>query len=119
MFVISIDGVDDYLEFNAYSNSESVSDDIEIYNALSPNGDGLNDVLVIRTAEKYPENELIIFNRWGKVLFQTKNYGQPNRFFNGKSNTGETLPVGTYYYSLTIYVKGALKEFKGFLYINQ
>ena len=119
MFVISIDGVDDYLEFNAYSNSESVSDDIEIYNALSPNGDGLNDVLVIRTAEKYPENELIIFNRWGKVLFQTKNYGQPNRFFNGRNNKGEELPVGVYYYKFSYQKMGTIYNKMGYVYINR
>ena len=113
------DGIPDYLDANSYTPSITVAEDIEIYNAMSPNGDGLNDVFTIRNIEAYPDNELTIFNRWGKILYQTKSYGQYNRFFYGKSNTGETLPVGTYYYSLTIYVKGALKEFKGFLYINQ
>ena len=58
-------GIPDYLQPN---NGDSTSDDdLEIFNALSPNGDGTNDVFTIRNIENFPENELQIFNRWGVI----------------------------------------------------
>jgi len=113
------DGIKDYLEANAYMESLIVMDDIEIYNAMSPNGDGLNDVFVIRNIEKYPNNELIIFNRWGKVVYSQKGYGTYSRFYDGTNVNGETLPVGTYFYTLTVTNDLKQQQFKGYLYINQ
>jgi gliding motility-associated-like protein len=113
------DGIVDYLDSNVYRESPTVASDIEVYNALSPNGDGLNDVFTIRNIERYPDNELTIFNRWGKILYQVKGYGQYNRYFTGHSDSGITVPVGTYYYVLKINENSKKQVFKGFLYINR
>nr|WP_053405094.1 PorP/SprF family type IX secretion system membrane protein [Persicobacter sp. CCB-QB2] len=45
---------------------------ITIYNALSPNGDEMNEVFFIENLENYPNNSLLIFNRWGKECFPPK-----------------------------------------------
>ena len=113
------DGIVDYLDSNVYTESPTVAEDIEVYNALSPNGDGLNDVFTIRNIERYPDNEVTIFNRWGKIIYQVKGYGQYNRYFTGHSDSGVTVPVGTYYYVLKINEKSKQQIFKGFLYINR
>jgi len=117
-FDSDMDGIPDFLEFNSFS--EDVEDDLEIYNAISPNGDGLNDILIIRNIESYPENELFIFNRWNQKVFEVKGYGVNGNIFDGShQKTKRTLPVGTYFYIFSYKNKnGLLVNRKGYLYIN-
>lgn len=80
----------------------SSSDDgsLLVYNAISANGDGLNDLLRILNIENYPENTFSLFNRWGDKIFEMANYDNEERVFRGKSNiNGEKeLVNGTYFY---------------------
>ncbi len=73
--------------------------EINVPNAITPNDDGKNDVLVIDNIEKFPEAELTIFNRWGDILYIAKNY---NNTWNGTNQNGNPLPEGTYYYILRL-----------------
>lgn len=72
-------------------------------NAITPNGDGLNEQLVfdelLVNPEQYPDNELIIFNRWGDIIYQARPY---NNTWDGTNDTGNNLPEGTYYYILRL-----------------
>ncbi|MBK7872256.1 MAG: gliding motility-associated C-terminal domain-containing protein [Saprospiraceae bacterium] len=72
-------------------------------NAITPNGDGVNEQLVfdelLFNPEQYPDNELIIFNRWGDIVFQAKPY---NNQWDGTNEMGQNLPEGTYYYILRL-----------------
>jgi len=113
------DMIPDYLDANKYRSSATVATDLEIYNALSPNGDGLNDVFTIRNIEKYPDNEVTIFNRWGSKVYQTGSYGQFDRYFTGRNTNGKLLPEGVYYYILLIQEGSKTQTFKGNLYINR
>ncbi|WP_170110431.1 cohesin domain-containing protein [Flavilitoribacter nigricans] len=75
-----------------------------IMNTITPNGDGMNDnlvfdVLLFTPAEEFPDNEIIIFNRWGDIIFQQRPY---NNDWNGFNNNGDRLPQGTYYYILRL-----------------
>ena len=82
---------------------------IEVFTLVTPNNDGKNDILYIRGIEDYPNNLLRIYNRWGVLVFEVKNYpGRVNSdAFNGFSRGRITidqnveLPSGTYYYVLT------------------
>ena len=38
---------------------------LKVFNAISGNGDNLNDGFIIQGIEAYPKNTLKIFNRWG------------------------------------------------------
>jgi gliding motility-associated-like protein len=69
---------------------------IDVPNGFSPNGDGVNDILEIFAIQVFPDNELIIFNRWGSTVFTAKGY---NNEWDGTFN-GEPLPDGTYFYKL-------------------
>jgi gliding motility-associated-like protein len=75
----------------------------EVPNGITPNGDGVNDELVfnqlLNNPEDYPDNEIIIFNRWGDVVFKAKPYLNDWR---GTNQGGEDLPHGTYYYILRL-----------------
>lgn len=77
--------------------------DVEVYNAISPNGDNLNDVLIIRYIEVIPEtiaNKVSIYNRWGDEVFSVLNYNNDTRVFKGFSNSGKELTSGTYFYKI-------------------
>jgi len=66
-----------------------------IPNAISPNGDLINDVWNIGLIELYPQIEIKIFNRWGESVWRSeKGYPAP---WNGTSN-GKPLPVDSYHY---------------------
>jgi gliding motility-associated-like protein len=68
---------------------------------ISPNGDGINDVLVIDNIEKYPNNTLQVMNRSGQLVYQVKGYDNRSKVFDGQSNiNGKLQPAGTYFYSL-------------------
>jgi gliding motility-associated-like protein len=66
-----------------------------IPNAISPNGDLINDVWNIGLKELYPKMEIKVFNRWGESVWRSeKGYPSP---WDGTSN-GKPLPVDSYHY---------------------
>ena len=69
------------------------------YDILTPNGDGQNDNWLIEGIEAYPNNELLIYNRWGQLVFQQESY---TGSWDGRHNDGSTLPVGAYYFVLKL-----------------
>jgi len=67
---------------------------------FTPNGDGLNDVFFPQgTGLDQQEFEFLIFDRWGKVLFQTKTIGES---WNGNLPSGDPAPVGVYVWKLNV-----------------
>ena len=102
-------------------------EDITIYNVMTPNGDGLNDIFMIQNIDRFPDNKVQIFNRWGVEVYSTEGYSIDNgNVFSGFSDgratvrRGERLPTGTYYY-LIEYVDpttGVVRNKSSFLYIN-
>lgn len=117
------DNIPDYLEVNNHAPNE---DDLEIFNAVTPNGNGDNDVFVIRNIQLYPDNTVTIFNRWGVVVFEVDAYGQDNKYFRGISEgrstmrQSEELPIGTYFYVVRyVNSQGVQKERSGYLYLNK
>jgi len=74
----------------------------EIPNIITPGGNGLNDFLVIKNLQ--PGSSLSIYNRWGNVLFESKDY-QQNWDCNRCSD-------GTYFYVL---ITPDGKQYKGTL----
>ncbi len=60
---------------------------------------------VIQGSEHYDKVELLIFNKWGTMLFEDKNYKNNWDGFVGGNNDGETenLPEGTYFYIIKLF----------------
>ncbi len=75
---------------------------LEIYNLVIPNGDGMNDTWFIRGIENYPDNSVMIFNRWGDKLRDFTGYNNTSIVWDGTNYKGEKLPAGTYYYVLKL-----------------
>ncbi len=68
---------------------------------FSPNGDGINDQWYIRGIEAYPENSVVVFDRWGSLIYKAQGYDNTARFWDGSSTNG-MVPAGTYFYKITI-----------------
>jgi gliding motility-associated-like protein len=99
---------------------------IEVFNAVSPNGDGKNDVFRIDGLECFPDNTVEIYNRWGVLVFGIDHYNNSERAFKGISdgrvtiNQSEGLPVGTYYYILKYKDNASQSHSKaGYLYLSR
>lgn len=83
-----------------------------IPNSFTPNGDGINDLFIIRGLSDYPE--IVVFNRLGKIVYQSGSY---RNNWNGIDIEGETLPSDTYWY--VIKIKDIREEVKGFVYLKR
>lgn len=98
--------------------------EVTVYNALSPNDDGLNDTFHIEGINKYPDNTVEIYNRWGVKVYEASGYNESNVMFAGYSDgratvkRGEKLPTGTYFYILKYNNGKKIVEKTGYLYIN-
>ena len=91
-----------------------------IYNEFSPNGDGVNDFFQIDCISRFPNNKLEVYNRWGNIVFEQRNYDNTwDGTSNGRAtiNKDRQLPVGTYYYILNLGDGTAPRS--GWLYINR
>ena len=94
---------------------------IHIPNGFSPNTDGFNDVFVIEGLDQYPDNEIIIFNRWGDEVFSAAPYLNDwvGTTTNGKLKiTGDQVTEGTYYYILDLHVEEII-PFNGFVELRR
>ena len=67
---------------------------INIPNAFSPNGDGINDTWKVKYLENYPGATVDIFDRLGQPVYHSEGYNQE---WDGTLNR-KPLPFGTYYY---------------------
>jgi len=101
-----------------------IKDDLIVFNALSPNDDGINDTFHIKGIDKYPDNTVEIYNRWGVKVYETKSYNESDNMFRGYSdgratiNRNEKLPTGTYFYILKYNNGQKGIQQTGYLYIN-
>ncbi len=90
---------------------------VYIPNSFSPNGDGMNDYFTIYASlpNVLEIEELLIFNRWGELVFQKNNF-EPNidnLGWDGKFK-GNVLNPSTFLYSAKIkFLDGKVKEYFG------
>ncbi|MEO0044037.1 MAG: hypothetical protein RL329_3485 [Bacteroidota bacterium] len=67
-------------------------------NIITPNGDGVNDYLVIDDLDlNHNQTELVIYNQWGDLVFKATPYKND---WGGQFKS-QPLPDGTYYYIFT------------------
>ena len=83
--------------------TENLDTNTTVSNGITPNDDGTNDFFIIPeleiSPEDFPNNELIIFNRWGDIVYKAAPYQND---FKGVRKDGQTLPQGTYYYIMRL-----------------
>ncbi len=69
---------------------------LQIPNIITPDGDGKNDTFRIPGLANYPENSLVIHNRWGNEVWKSTGKTYKNEW------DGYGLNGGTYYYILKL-----------------
>jgi gliding motility-associated-like protein len=98
----------DYILVDVYATtSVGCKDSLKLYikqinkvsfgNVFSPNGDGINDKWEIPKDYLFPDLEIEIFDRWGARVWSAKGK-KAAEGWNGRTDTGKDLPIGTYYY---------------------
>lgn len=87
--------------------ANSGADDLFIPNVITPNGDGKNDKFMILGLAAYPNTAIMIYNRWGNMVYQSSDYK------NDWDGTG--LNDGTYYFVLTVPKPAGKKVYKGWI----
>ncbi|PKR80165.1 hypothetical protein CW751_10895 [Brumimicrobium salinarum] len=87
---------------------------------VTPNSDGNNDTWIIEGVEQYPNVEVNIFNRWGSLLYNNKQYANE---WSGEVNKGLKIvpegqvPEGTYYYTIDLN-DGVTEIINGFIEVE-
>lgn len=80
--------------YGAVAVSAECEAELIIPNVITPNGDGINDYLVFPYLALYPGSTLVIYNRWGRKIYESEDY---------KNNwDGSKYSEGTYYFILTV-----------------
>tara|TARA_R110000868_G_scaffold181963_1_gene422943 strand:- start:5054 stop:5887 length:834 start_codon:yes stop_codon:yes gene_type:complete len=121
--------VDDCGNESSFLQTVHISCPLQVYNGISANNDGANDIFFLDGIECYPDNTVKIFNRWGVLVFETEGYNNGNRSFKGISEGRVTieknkkLPDGDYFYIVTYIIthgngQSEVKKETGNLYLN-
>ena len=120
------DGVPDAVEKFTTDNRQinNNSGKIRVHPAISPNNDGLgNDAMYIENIEKYPNNEVVIFNRWGGTVFKMQHYDNKSNNFKGRANAGGSVgndvPDGSYFFNIEVTIDGKKERYTGFIVIKR
>ena len=75
---------------------ENTDSCLVITNAITPNGDGINDIWVLGGLEFFTDAMIYVHNRWGQLVYSSKGYSRP---WDG-TYLGRPLPIGDYYFSI-------------------
>lgn len=106
--------------FNIYDSVTIVetqvecADELTFYHGITPNGDNNNDFWTVEGLELVKDNVVSIFNRWGDMVWSTKDYDNNpsgDKVWKGKSKTGAELPDATYFYV----IEAGGKVYKGWV----
>ncbi|MEM9822867.1 MAG: gliding motility-associated C-terminal domain-containing protein, partial [Bacteroidota bacterium] len=88
--------------------------ELTIFSGFSPNGDGVNDFFQIRGIERFPNNSVLVFNRWGNEVFRSRGYTN-DQGWDGRWE-GKDLPDGTYFYVIE---DGEGNQYSGYVQIHR
>ncbi|HWK55829.1 MAG TPA: Ig-like domain-containing protein [Parapedobacter sp.] len=91
---------------------------IRVHKAVSPNGDGINEYLIIEAIKDYPENRVRIVNRNGTVVWEASGYNNGTVAFRGIGTGQNRVPAGTYFYIAEIKVGSEWKYEKGWFVLR-
>jgi len=75
----------------------NVKDTLLAANIFTPNGDGMNDIFIVKT-NGYNDFTLEIFNKWGAIVYSLT---AKRLYWDGYSSAGVPVPSGVYYFHVT------------------
>ncbi|WP_196890045.1 gliding motility-associated C-terminal domain-containing protein [Aureivirga sp. CE67] len=89
---------------------------IEIPEGFSPNGDGINDLFVIKNlAEKYPNYKIEFYNRWGNKVYTD----EKGKHWNGQLDGDNTRAAAGVYFFVLDFNEAEKEPYQGKLYLNR
>ena len=91
---------------------------VVVHQAVSPDGDGINDFLYIEGLQNYPSNHVKIINRNGDNVYEADGYNNKTVVFNGQAKSGGNLPAGTYFYIVDYYNGGDKNHLTGYFVLK-
>jgi gliding motility-associated-like protein len=114
------DGFDQGISVTNPGETPALNDDgVVVHQAVSPNGDGINDFLTIDNITSYPDNKLTIMNRNGQLVYQAGGYDNSSKIFDGHSSKNGRMELpGTYFYQLDYTVNGITRHKTGFIVLK-
>lgn len=121
------DGKPDSVELDSDCDKDGIPDwldpdtcEVFVPQGISPNGDGVNDLLIIPQIDEFPDNSILIFNRWGNKVFAKEPYDnswQGQATENIVINGDDKLPAGTYFYIFDL--GDGSKPLTGYIYLKR
>ncbi|MFK8044473.1 MAG: gliding motility-associated C-terminal domain-containing protein [Crocinitomicaceae bacterium] len=90
----------------------SLKSAINIPNGFTPNGDNNNDFWEVEFLEQYQDNQVIIYDRSGQVVYKTVGYNNGTTAWDG-TYKGKPVPVSTYFYVIDLRNGSENSVFKG------
>lgn len=82
----------------------------EIPNIITPNGDGINDYLIIKNLDRHPGTRLTIFNRWGQEVYNTADYKNDWQ--------GQNVNDGVFFYIVVLTDGSEPSAYSGFVHVS-
>ncbi len=91
--------------------------EINVSEAITPNGDGINDTWFINNIQKYPNNSVKVYNRWGDMIFSKNNYQNDWNGSNTKGGDNNSI-ASSYYYQIDLDGNGSI-DHQGWIFITK
>ena len=104
MYIVTI------TDSNLCTQTDSINISIQenpliIPNVITPNNDKKNDTWQIKGIEQYEQIKILIFNRWGDIVYKfdgtTTEYSDVNKQWDGTTSKYK-LPMGSYIYIIDL-----------------
>jgi gliding motility-associated-like protein len=83
--------------------------------AVTPNGDGINDTWIVKNILNHPNSIVRVYNRWGEEVFAAQNYKND---WDGRHNKNRAsrVPSSSYYYQIDLDGDGNVDD-QGWIYV--
>jgi gliding motility-associated-like protein len=74
---------------------------VTVFNLVTPNNDGKNDKWIIEGLQEFPDHTVLLFNRWGQKIFESKNYDKEGNSWPSADQVNK-LTSSTYFYIIDL-----------------